>query len=209
MSASGDPAPVGGDDHLQERTVSTESLLRGRFLQVQRDTVALPDGGQATREFILHPGAVMVVPILDDGRLVMERQWRHPLQRVLLEFPAGKIDAGEVPFVCGQRELLEETGYTAREWAHAGWMHNAPAYSDEGIDVWFARGLQAGDRHLDAGEFIETVAMTAEALDELAGRGELTDAKTLVGLLWLQRWRAGAWPLVWQPASSSSSASAT
>ncbi len=188
------------DNHLVERTVASEGLLQGRFLRVQRDTVALPDGQQATREFIRHPGAVMVLPLLDDGRLLMERQWRHPLQRVLLEFPAGKLDAGESPLACGQRELLEETGYRAQEWAHAAWMHNAPAYSDEGIDVWFARGLQAGPQHLDEGEFIETVAMSADELDTLAGRGELTDAKTLVGLLWFRRWFSGAWPLHWQQA---------
>lgn len=190
------------DSHLIERTVATQEVLRGSFLRVQRDTVALPDGGRATREYIRHPGAVMVVPLLDDGRLVMERQWRHPLQRVLLEFPAGKLDAGEPPQVCGQRELLEETGYTARQWAHAGWMHNACAYSDEGIDVWFARGLTAGPARLDAGEFVETVLVTEAELDALAGRGELTDAKTLVGLLWLQRWRCGAWPLEWQDPAS-------
>jgi ADP-ribose pyrophosphatase len=190
------------DGHLVERTVASEELLQGRFLRVQRDTVALPDGRHATREYVRHPGAVMVVPLLADGRLVMERQWRHPLQRVLLEFPAGKIDAGEAPLVCGQRELLEETGYAAREWAHAGWMHNACAYSDEGIDVWFARGLIAGAARLDEGEFVETVLVAEAELDALAGRGELTDAKTLVGLLWLQRWRAGAWPLQWQQAAS-------
>lgn len=186
------------DGHLIERAVASETLLRGHFLHVQRDTVALPDGRQATREFVRHPGAVMVVPILDDGRLLMERQWRHPLGRVLLEFPAGKLDAGEDPLACGRRELLEETGHVAREWAHAGWMHNAPAYSDEGIDVWFARGLIPGPQRLDEGEFIETVAMGEAELDTLAGRGELTDAKTLVGLLWLQRWRSGAWPLDWR-----------
>lgn len=187
-----------GDGHLIERAVASQTLLRGHFLHVQRDTVALPNGREATREFILHPGAVMVVPILDDGRLLMERQWRHPLQRVLLEFPAGKIDPGEAPLDCGRRELLEETGHVAREWAHAGWMHNAPAYSDEGIDVWFARGLVAGPPKPDDGEFLETVAMSEAELDTLAGRGELTDAKTLVGLLWLRRWRSGAWPLRWQ-----------
>jgi ADP-ribose pyrophosphatase len=189
-----------GDRHLVETAVGSETLLRGRFLHVQRDTVVLPDGGRATREFIRHPGAVMVVPLLDDGRLLMERQWRHPLQRVLLEFPAGKLDAGEAPLVCGQRELLEETGYRAREWAHAAWMHNASAYSDEGIDVWFARGLTPGRRRLDEGEFIETVAMSVDEVDSLAARGELTDAKTLVGLLWLQRWSSGDWPLHWQRA---------
>jgi ADP-ribose pyrophosphatase len=190
---------AGDDDgHLIERAVASQTLLRGHFLHVQRDVVALPNGREATREFVRHPGAVMVVPILDDGRLLMERQWRHPLQRVLLEFPAGKIDAGESPLGCGRRELLEETGHVAREWAHAGWMHNAPAYSDEGIDVWFARGLVAGPPTPDDGEFLETVAMTEDELDALAGRGELTDAKTLVGLLWLRRWRSGAWPLRWQ-----------
>ncbi len=188
------------DSHLIERALGSELLLQGHFLRVQRDTVALPDGQQATREFIRHPGAVMVVPLLDDGRLLLERQWRHPLQQVLLEFPAGKLDAGESPLVCGQRELLEETGYRAREWAHAAWIHNAPGYSDEGLDVWFARGLQAGPQRLDDGEFIETVAMSVEALDALAARGELTDSKTLVGMLWLQRWSCGAWPLRWQEA---------
>lgn len=190
------------DGHLIEVAVDSTTLLRGHFLHVQRDTVALPDGAQATREFIRHPGAVMVVPLLDDGRLLMERQWRHPLQRVLLEFPAGKLDPGEEPWACGQRELLEETGYRAGEWAHAAWMHNAPAYSDEGIDVWFARGLEPGPQRLDDGEFIETVAMSAAELDALAAQGELTDAKTLVGLFWFQRWSSGAWPLQWRPAAT-------
>lgn len=186
------------DDHLIERTLASEPLLRGNFLRVQRDTVVLPDGRQATREYVQHPGAVAVVPLLDDGRVLLERQWRHPLQRVLLEFPAGKIDPGESPQHCGQRELQEETGYTAREWAHATWIHNAAAYSDEGIDLWFARGLVAGAHRRDAGEFIETVAMSHDELDALARAGELTDVKTLVGLLWWQRWRSGDWPLAWQ-----------
>ena len=190
------------DAHLVERTVASEVRLTGGFLHVVRDTVVLPDGGQSTREYVLHPGAVVVVPMLDDGRLVLERQWRHPLQRVLLEFPAGKLDAGEPPQVCGQRELLEETGYTAREWAHAGWLHNACAYSNEGIDVWFARGLTAGPPQLDAGEFVETVLMHPAELDALAARGELTDAKTLVALLWWHRWSCGAWPLQWQEATT-------
>lgn len=189
----------GADDrHLVERTLASQELLQGHFLRVQRDRVALPDGAQATREYVRHPGAVMIVPLLPDGRLLLERQWRHPLQRVLLEFPAGKLDPGESSLDCGRRELREETGYRADEWAHAGWMHNAPAYSDEAIDVWFARGLHTGAPSLDAGEFLETVAMSAAELDRLAGRGELTDAKTLVGLLWFQRWSCGGWPLQWQ-----------
>ncbi len=183
---------------LTERQVSTERVYQGHFLDVRRDVVRLPDGAQAAREYIVHPGAVMIVPLLDDGRLVMERQFRYPVGQVMLEFPAGKLDAGEPLLACAQRELREETGYTARQWAHAGVLHNAIAYSTEGIEVFFARGLSLGARQLDEGEFLEVTTLSLEGLDAACGRGEVTDAKTLIGLLWLQRWHAGAWPLVWQ-----------
>ena len=186
-----------GDAHLIEHRLDGDWVFRGRFLQVRRDAVQLPDGAAASREFIVHPGAVMVVPLLDNGRLLLERQYRHPIGKVMLEFPAGKLDAGEAPLACARRELLEETGYQAREWASAGPMHNAIAYSTEGIHVYFARGLVAGERHLDAGEFLDLIEYTPADLDAAAARGELTDAKTLVGLLWLQRWQQGAWPLEW------------
>ena len=196
-----DAAPVADPDTaLREHTVLSEQVYRGAFLDVRRDQVRLPDGGGAQREFIIHPGAVMVVPLLDDGRIVVERQWRYPLGRAMLEFPAGKLDAGESPQQCAIRELIEETGFRAAEWARAGILHNAVAYSNEGIEVWFARGLVAGERHLDAGEFLEVGTASLAELDELARRGELTDAKTLIGMLWLQNWRAGRWPLEWQPA---------
>lgn len=185
------------DAHLREDTLHSEQVYRGHFLDVRRDQVRLPDGSSAAREYIVHPGAVMIVPLLDDGRLVVERQWRHPLARVVLEFPAGKIDPGEPPFKCAARELFEETGYRAAEWARAGIMHNAIAYSTEGIEIWFARGLTLGQRQLDAGEFLDVLACSESELDELARCGELTDAKTLVGLQWLQNWRAGRWPLRW------------
>ena len=188
------------DAHLKETLVRAEQAWLGRLLDVRRDTVALPDGKQATREYIHHPGAVMVVPLLPDGSVLMERQYRHPMQRVMLEFPAGKIDPGEAPFTCAVRELAEETGYRATEWARAGALHNAIAYSTEGIDIWFARGLTAGAAKLDAGEFLETVAHTVDELDALCARGGVTDAKTLIGLLWLQKWQAGQWPLVWRAA---------
>jgi ADP-ribose pyrophosphatase len=192
------------DDHLVERLIEGSQVYRGNFLDVRRDRVMLPDGREAQREYIRHPGAVMVVPLLDDGRLLMERQYRYPMGRVLLEFPAGKLDAGEAPLVCGQRELLEETGYSAAEWAYAGVLHNAIAYSDEGIHIFFARGLTRGEQKLDDGEFLELVTHTVDKLDRMAACGELTDAKTLIGLLWLQRWQQGAWALDWQPGPTAS-----
>ena len=186
------------DSHLRETLLHSEQVYKGHFLDVRRDVVRLPDATSATREYIVHPGAVVVVPLLDDGRLVMERQWRYPLNRVMLEFPAGKLEPGEAPLRCGIRELAEETGYRAAEWARAALTHNAIAYSTEGIEIWFARGLTLGERLLDAGEFLDVVAVHPDELEILAGRGELTDAKTLVGLMWLQNWRAGRWALAWQ-----------
>lgn len=188
------------DAHLIEPLLHTEPLFQGNFLNVQRDTVRLPTGKSATREYIRHPGAVAVVPVLDDGRVVMVRQYRAPLKRVLLEFPAGKLDPGESPLVCGARELAEETGYRATEFARTGVIHNAAAYSDEGIEIWFARGLTLGQQRLDEGEHLDVVLHTLDELDALAASNALTDAKTLIGLLWLHRWRAGAWDLPWQPA---------
>jgi ADP-ribose pyrophosphatase len=185
-------------EHLRESELEARQAWRGTFLDVRRDRVALPDGSGAYREYVVHPGAVMIVAILDDERLVVERQWRYPLHRAMLEFPAGKIDVGEPPLQCAVRELEEETGYRAAEWAHAGVLHNAIAYSNEGIEIFFARRLVAGQRRLDDGEFLDVFEAEAAELDAAAQRGELTDAKTLIGLLWLQNWRAGRWPLEWQ-----------
>ena len=185
------------DDALVERRVSGEQVWRGSFLDVRRDLIRQPGGHTATREYIVHPGAVMVVPLLNDGRLVMERQFRYPLGRVLLEFPAGKLDPGESVQACAERELREETGYTATAWARAGLLHNACAYSTEAIEIWFARGLQAGARQLDEGELIKLCLLSEPEVDAMAGRGEITDAKTLIGLQWLQKWRGGTWPLEW------------
>ena len=194
------PAVDPADTHLVETCIRSEQVYQGGFLDVRRDEVRLPDGRTATREHVRHPGAVMIVPLLDDGRLVLERQYRYPMGRVMLEFPAGKLDAGEPGLQCAVRELAEETGYRAREWAYAGILHNAIAYSNEGIEIWFARGLTPGDSRLDEGEFLDVSLSTVEALDDLARSGALTDAKTLIGLLWLQNWQSGRWKLSWQPA---------
>jgi len=190
----------GVDDHLVERRLHSESVYDGHFLKVRRDRVALPGGATAEREYIVHPGAVMIVPLTDDGRIVVERQHRYPLDHVLLEFPAGKLDAGETSLHCAQRELREETGYRAREWAYAGHLHNAPAYSNEFIDIWFARGLAAGAQELDDGEFVEVLTLPEAELLAQSASGKLTDAKTMVALLKLQLWRSGAWSPTWQRA---------
>jgi ADP-ribose pyrophosphatase len=188
------------DAHLTETVLHTEQLLKGNFLDVRRDTVRLPGGDTATREYIVHPGAVAVVALLDDGRIVMERQFRCPSRRIFLEIPAGKIDPGESHKACAIRELAEETGYRAKEWARACLLHNAIAYSTEGIEIWFARGLTEGEHSRDHGEHLEIVPMEQAELEAMAQSGEITDAKTLIALMWLSRWRSGQWPLQWQPA---------
>jgi ADP-ribose pyrophosphatase len=194
------PASVAGDDaHLIETSRGGEDLLRGNFLHVRRDQVLLPSGKTASREYIVHPGAVAIVPLLDDGRVLLERQYRYPLGRVMLEIPAGKLDPGEDPWACGQRELREETGYSAAEWARAGEIHNAAAYCDEVIHLWFARGLKAGPRQLDEGEFIDLFPVDDLEFERLAANGAITDVKTLIGLQWLQRLRTKTWSPAWQP----------
>jgi ADP-ribose pyrophosphatase len=188
------------DAHLREERIDSLDVFSGNFLQVKRDSVRLPDGKVATREYIVHPGAVVVVPILDDGRVVLERQHRYPVGHVMTEFPAGKLDAGEDPLRCGQRELLEETGYTAREWARAGAMHLAVAYSTEIIHVYFARGLTLGERQLDHEEFLDVITASTDDLIGWCRDGTISDAKSLTCTLWLQNVLSGAWKLDWHAA---------
>jgi ADP-ribose pyrophosphatase len=189
-----------------ETKKASEEVFKGRFLHAFSDRVTLPDGSESIREYVVHPGAVMVIPMLQDEqgawRVVLERQYRYPVGQVMIEFPAGKLDAGESVFSCAQRELQEETGYSAAEWARAGQMHPVIAYSTEFIDIWFARGLSAGAQRLDAGEFLDVFSATPEELLQWCMQGKVTDAKTLAGALWLQNTLAGTWDLHWQSAQS-------
>jgi len=189
------------DEHLIEHRVSQQELLRGHFLHAFRDTVRLPNQSLATREYVVHPGAVMVIPLLDTPaglQVVLERQYRYPVAQVMIEFPAGKRDAGEDGWLCAQRELWEETGYTARQWARAGVLHPVIAYSTEVIEIWFAKDLSLGTRQLDAEEFLDVFTASPSDLMTWCREGQVTDAKTLTGALWLQNMLAGDWPLTWQ-----------
>lgn len=192
------------DEHLIERATGDSQVLHRGWIELRQDTVQLPDGSTATREYLRHSGAVAVVPVLDDGSLVLVRQYRYPVQKVLLEFPAGKLESGEDTLACGRRELQEETGYVAREWAFGGEIQNAAAYSTESIWIWFARGLQPGPARPDSGEFVETLTLTQAELEALCDRGELPDVKTQIGLHWLQRWQAGKMSLSWRSTGDSS-----
>jgi ADP-ribose pyrophosphatase len=163
--------------------------------------VTLPNGVRTVREFVVHPGAVMVVPLLHDAngdvRVVLERQFRYPVNQVMIEFPAGKLDVGEESLHCAKRELREETGYRASSWACAGLLHPVISYSTEVIDIWFAKGLELGERHLDDGEFLDVFTATPTDLLAWCRDGKVTDAKTLTAALWLQNVLSGAWTLDW------------
>jgi ADP-ribose pyrophosphatase len=204
---------------LGEVRLGSEQVLAGGFLQVWRDQVRVADGGTAQREYIKHPGAVVVVALLEGAQpeAVLVRQYRYPLERVMWEFPAGKIDDAEQPSTpglaardalhpgvwrCALRELAEETGYRATHWAHAGVMHNAIAYSDEVIHICFAKGLAAGALALDEGEFIATHRRSLDAMLADLREGWLTDAKTITALAWWQQLAAGQWQPQWHAAAS-------
>lgn len=203
-----------------ERQLSSQQVLSGGFLSVWRDQVRLPDGALAQREYIKHPGAVVVVALVDDDHAVMERQYRYPLHRDMLEFPAGKLEANErgpegagavpgalpgaVPgatagvWSCAVRELAEETGYRAAHWAYAGAMHNAIAYADEIIHICFCRGLTLGAQNLDAGEFLDVFTACHEQITQDVRESRLTDAKSITALWWWDQLRSGQWTPDWQ-----------
>lgn len=188
------PCPTGesADRALVERRVSGERVYAGALLDVRRDRARLPDGSEAVREYIVHPGAVLVVPVLDDGRLVVERQFRYPQNRAFLEFPAGKLDPGETALDTALRELIEEAGYSAVHWTRLGVVHPVISYSTEAIEIYVARGLTHVGARLDPGEFLETIFESEQALYEALDDGRLTDAKTVAALALHARWMRAA-----------------
>lgn len=172
---------------LTEHLISSETIASGGMLTVKRDQVRLPSGKRSQREYVLHPGAVVVVPILPNGHVILEKQFRYALNNVFIELPAGKIDAGEAILITGQRELLEETGYTATEWTHLGHQHPCIGYSNEAIHMYMARGLSAGENQLDVDEHLEVFDMPFKQCLNMIQTGEITDGKTIVALYFAEK----------------------
>lgn len=173
---------------LTEHCISSEIMASGGMLTVKRDQVRLANGHTSQREYVVHSGAVAVVPLLSNGNVVLERQFRYPLHQVFIELPAGKIDPGEDILITGQRELLEETGYTAAEWIKLGHQHPCIGYSNEVIHMYLARGLEAGTHQRDEDESLEVFEASFSECLQMIQNGEITDGKTIVGLMLAEKY---------------------
>ncbi len=178
------------DEHLAEKKISGEGVYDGIFLKMKRDIVSLPDGQHAVREYLEHPGAVAILAVLDDGRVLLERQYRYPIAQAVIEIPAGKLNTGEDPLLCAQRELQEETGYTAKHWSKIRRIHPVISYSTEFIDIYLAEGLSPGPARLDEEEFLDVFAAPLEELLHWVEMGKITDVKTIISTYWLERRRS-------------------
>lgn len=174
---------------LTEHTLSSERVLDGKMIRVDLDRVRLPDGTESWREYVLHPGAVIVAAFIDDDTLIFEHQFRYPVRRHFIELPAGKIDIGEPHDQTARRELLEETGHIAAYWHHAVTLHAGIGYSNEVIELYVARQLTHVGHRRDQGEFLEVFTMSLADAVEKVGTGEITDTKTAFSLLWLDKFR--------------------
>lgn len=181
------------DADLIETLISSAPVLNGGMMKVKRDQVRLPSGNLGQREFVVHPGAVLIVPILDNGNLLLERQFRYPLNRVFTELPAGKIDPGENILKTGQRELQEETGYSAQEWIYLGHQHPCIGYATEVIHMFIAKGLIEGEPLNDADEALQLFEASLEDCLQMVADQEITDAKTIIALMWTEKYLQGKW----------------
>jgi ADP-ribose pyrophosphatase len=194
---------------LEETTIDSRRVYEGGFLKINSDRVRLPDGNESVREYVVHPGAAVMVPLMDDGRILIERQYRYPLHREFVEIPAGKRDTGEDFLATAQRELLEETGYVAAQWARMTTLHPAIGFATEEMEVWLCRDLRHQGQRLDHHEFLEIETVTLDWLLSEVFAGRITDVKTQIVAFWLERFRSGAWPWPEFKAPSAFSAAST
>ncbi len=178
---------------LSETKISSETIFQGKLLHVTRDVVGLPNGKTSVREGILHPGAVVIIPFLDKQTLIMERQFRYYPNQVFYELPAGKTDPGEDFLTTGKRELLEETGYLADKWTFISHLYPAIGYANEKMAIYAAQDLTMRGIDRDQDEFLEIIELPLDQAMEMLRRGEITDAKTMVGLFWAEKLARGAW----------------
>lgn len=174
---------------FSEKELTTRLVYDGRLLKVREDAVQQPDGRTARREWVQHPGAVVMIPLLDERMVLLERQYRYPLRRHFYELPAGKIEPGEDPLATAKRELVEECGYEASDWRHLTTLHPCIGYSDERIELYLARGLVHVGHERDADEFLEIVPLALSEALEWVESGRISDVKTIIGLLWVERMR--------------------
>lgn len=178
-----------------ETTIDSRKVFDGKLLQVRLDTVRLPNGHVTSREYIEHPGAVTVLAYMDERTLLFERQFRYALRRHFIELPAGKIDPGEAPLETAKRELREECGYEAAQWAHIGTLHPAIGFADEHIEIYAARGLTHVGDALDDDELLEVFTLTIDEALEWVRQGRITEPKAITGLLWADKLARGEWVL--------------
>ena len=176
-----------------EETLSSRKVYDGALLHVRADTVRLPDGSEGVREYIEHPGAVMMLAFVDDRTLLLERQFRYPLRRHFIELPAGKIERGEEFLRTAQRELREECGYEAAEWHHLATVHPCIGYADEHIELYLARGLTHVGHAFDEGEFLEVLHVRVDEALRWVREGRITEIKAITGLLWADKIVRGEW----------------
>lgn len=178
---------------LKEETLESTPVFSGKLLNVRLDRVRLPSGHEATREYIVHPGAVVVLALFESGEILLERQHRYPLRCDFYELPAGKLDAGESELACARRELLEETGYVADSWRHITTIHPCIGYSDERLEFFLATGLRHEGQQLDADEFMEVFRLPWQEALQWVRQGRITDTKTVGGLFWLEKIITSGW----------------